>query len=107
MTEFKNNCRIFTAADSDDILTAIQFVSTVRPWTTMMSIGWGYGANMLTKYLADAGDSTVLTAAVCINNTFDLDEATRSFPHHITLDQKLASGLVNILQANKVVDCFR
>ncbi|XP_042390058.1 uncharacterized protein LOC121981545 isoform X1 [Zingiber officinale] len=93
--------RIFTAADSDDILTVIQFVSTVRPWTTMMSIGWGYGANMLTKYLADVGDSTVLTAAVCIDNTFDLDEATRSFPHHITLDQKLTSGLVNILQANK------
>ncbi|RWW79839.1 hypothetical protein BHE74_00011857 [Ensete ventricosum] len=93
--------RLFTAADSDDVLTALQFISTVRPWTTVMGVGWGYGANMLTKYLAEVGESTVLTAAVCVDNPFDLAEATRSFPHHIALDQKLMSGLIDILQDNK------
>ena len=67
-----------------------------------MGVGWGYGANMLTKYLMEVGESTPLTAAVCIDNPFDLHEATRSFPHHITLDQKLTAGLVDILHANKV-----
>ncbi|CAN6224555.1 unnamed protein product [Urochloa humidicola] len=66
-----------------------------------MGVGWGYGANMLTKYLVEVGESTPLTAAVCIDNPFDLQEATRSFPHHIALDQKLMSGLVDILRANK------
>ncbi|XP_065048795.1 uncharacterized protein LOC103992335 isoform X2 [Musa acuminata AAA Group] len=66
-----------------------------------MGVGWGYGANMLTKYLAEVGESTVLTAAVCVDNPFDLAEATRSFPHHIALDQKLVSGLIDILQDNK------
>ncbi|KAJ0983767.1 hypothetical protein J5N97_002123 [Dioscorea zingiberensis] len=93
--------RLFTAADSDDICTAIQYVKKARPWTTLMGIGWGYGANMLTKYLAEVGETTPLTAAVCIDNPFDLDEATRSFPHHVVLDQKLAGGLVDILRANK------
>ncbi|XP_072988410.1 uncharacterized protein [Typha latifolia] len=95
--------RLFTAADSDDVRTAIQFVNGLRPWTTLMSIAWGYGANMLTKYLAEVGESTPLTAAVCIDNPFDLEEATRSFPHHIALDEKLTSGLIDILRTNKEI----
>ncbi|XP_039119779.1 uncharacterized protein LOC120256077 isoform X2 [Dioscorea cayenensis subsp. rotundata] len=66
-----------------------------------MGIGWGYGANMLTKHLAEVGETTPLTAAVCIDNPFDLEEATRSFPHHVVMDQKLAVGLADILRANK------
>ncbi|KAL3535480.1 hypothetical protein ACH5RR_003941 [Cinchona calisaya] len=93
--------RLFTAADSDDISTAIQFINKARPWTTMMGVGWGYGANMLTKYLAEAGEKTSLTAATCIDNPFDLEEATRSSPYHILLDQKLKSGLIDILRSNK------
>ncbi|XP_047052617.1 uncharacterized protein LOC124658291 [Lolium rigidum] len=93
--------RLFTAADSDDICTAIGFINNKRPWTTIMGVGWGYGANMLTKYLVEVGESTPLTAAVCIDNPFDLQEATRSFPHNVALDQKLMAGLVDILRANK------
>ncbi|KAJ8486079.1 hypothetical protein OPV22_018564 [Ensete ventricosum] len=93
--------RLFTAADSDDVFTAVRFVSMARPWRTVMSVGWGYGANMLTKYLSEVGESTVLTAAVCIDNPFDLAEVTRSFPHHVSLDQKIRSGLIDILRANK------
>ncbi|XP_077236466.1 uncharacterized protein LOC143877983 isoform X2 [Tasmannia lanceolata] len=96
--------RLFTAADSDDISTAIQFINRSRPWTTLMSIGWGYGANMLTKYLGEVEERTPLTAAACIDNPFDLEEATRSFPHHIALDQKLTGGLIDILCANKSDD---
>ncbi|KAJ1289805.1 hypothetical protein BS78_02G192900 [Paspalum vaginatum] len=66
-----------------------------------MAVGWGYGANMLTKYLVEVGESTPLTAAVCVDNPFDLEEATRLFPHHVALDQKLVAGLVDILHANK------
>ena len=68
-----------------------------------MAVGRGNGANMLTKYLAEVGESTPLTASVCVDNPFDLQEATRSFPHHVALDQKLMPGLVDILSANKVL----
>ncbi|KAK4342367.1 hypothetical protein RND71_038183 [Anisodus tanguticus] len=93
--------RLFTAADSDDISTVVQFINKKRPQTTIMSVGWGYGANMLTKYLAEVGEKTPLTAATCINNPFDLEEATRPTPYHIALDQKLTRGLLDILQSNK------
>ncbi|KAM1587503.1 hypothetical protein ACFX1X_026982 [Malus domestica] len=93
--------RLFSAADSDDISTAIQFITKARPWTTLMGVGWGYGANMLTKYLAEAGESTPLTAATCIDNPFDLEEATRSSPHQMAIDQSLTDGLIDILRSNK------
>ncbi|KAL5728515.1 hypothetical protein ACHQM5_001589 [Ranunculus cassubicifolius] len=93
--------RLFTAADSDDICTAIQFVNKARPGNTLLSIGWGLGANMLTKYLAEVSEKTPLTAATCIDSPFDLEEATRSSPYHVAIDQKLTSGLVDILQSNK------
>ncbi|XP_006353768.1 uncharacterized protein [Solanum tuberosum] len=92
--------RLFTAADSDDISTVVQFINKKRPWSTVMSVAWGYGANMLTKYLAEVGEKTPLTAATCINNPFDLEEATRTTPYHIALDQKLTRGLVDILRSN-------
>lgn len=97
------NCRLFTAGDSDDISTALRFLTKTRPWTTLTAVGRGYGANMLTKYLAEAGERTPLTAAVCIDNPFDLEEITRTSPYSTSLDQQLTSGLVEILLANKVV----
>ncbi|MED6156081.1 hypothetical protein PIB30_011543 [Stylosanthes scabra] len=95
--------RLFTAADSDDICMAINYINKARPWTTLMGVGLGYGANMLTKYLAEVGERTPLTAATCIDNPFDLDEATRTSPYHDVSDQKLTSGLKDILQTNKAL----
>lgn len=99
-------CRLFTAADSDDVSTAIQFINKERPWTTLMGVGWGYGANMLTKYLAEVGDNTPLTAATCVDNPFDLEAASRSFSYNRAIDQKFTRGLVDILKSNKVIKIF-
>ena len=55
---------------------------------------------MLMKYLAD-------TAATCIDNPFDLEEATRSFPYHMAIGHKFIGGLIDILRSNKVGDCFQ
>nr|POF27044.1 hypothetical protein CFP56_31987 [Quercus suber] len=67
-----------------------------------MAVGWEYGANMLTKYLAEAGENTPLIAAMCIDNPFDLEEATRSSPYHMAIEQKLTGGLIDILRSNKL-----
>ncbi|EPS66095.1 hypothetical protein M569_08680, partial [Genlisea aurea] len=92
--------RLFTAADSDDVFTAMQFVNKKRPLSTLMAVGWGYGANMLTKHLAEYGERTPLTAATCIDNPFDLVEANRSHLHK-SCDQRLRDGLIKIFQDNK------
>ncbi|KAF3954044.1 hypothetical protein CMV_020567 [Castanea mollissima] len=56
---------------------------------------------MLTKYWVEAGENTLLTAAMCIDNPFDLEEATRSFPYHMAIGQKFTGGLIDILRSNK------
>ena len=72
-----------------------------------MVVGWEYDANMLTKYLVEARENTPLIAAMCIDNPFDLEEATRSSPYQMAIDQKLVGGLIDILRSNKVGDCFQ
>ncbi|KVH94043.1 hypothetical protein Ccrd_003900 [Cynara cardunculus var. scolymus] len=92
--------RLFTAADSDDIRTTVQFINKARPWTTLMGVGLGYGANMLTKYLAEVGEKTPLTAATCLDNPFDLKGSAAS-SNRLYVDQNLTCGLIDILQSNK------
>ena len=67
-----------------------------------MAIAWGYGANMLTKYIAEAGDETPLTAAVCIDNPFDLNEAARLRSRFSAVEERLICGLIEMLGNNKV-----
>ncbi|CAA0818705.1 alpha/beta-Hydrolases superfamily protein [Striga hermonthica] len=95
--------RLFTAADSDDISTAVRYIHKKRPWTTLMGVGWGYGANMLTKYLAESGEKTPLTAATCIDNPFDLEEAMKSTVYHTDFDLRHTNGLIEILHRNKEI----
>ncbi|KAK9991557.1 hypothetical protein SO802_026542 [Lithocarpus litseifolius] len=62
------------------------FINKARPWIALMAVGWEYGANMLTKYLTEAGENTLLSTATCIDNPFDLEEATMSSPYHMAID---------------------
>ncbi|GJU76830.1 hypothetical protein Tco_1273900 [Tanacetum coccineum] len=70
---------LFTVKDDDEseTYTSVHFInSRDRPWTTLMAIGFGYGANMLTEYLAEVGEDTQTSyqdAAIelgkeCVNN---------------------------------------
>ncbi|PWA81280.1 alpha/Beta hydrolase fold protein [Artemisia annua] len=86
--------RLFTAADSDDVDTAVHFINRARPWTSLMAVGLGYGANMLTKYLAEVGEDTPLTAATCLDNPFDLTVPSPD-------QHSLTRGFIEILQSNK------
>nr|XP_043626809.1 uncharacterized protein LOC122598278 isoform X2 [Erigeron canadensis] len=90
--------RLFTPADTDDISTTIRFINRARSCTTLMAVALGYGANMLTKYLALVGDDTPLTSAVCLDNPFHLKHPAL---HHPSLDHHLTNGFIHILQRNK------
>ncbi|CAM8960958.1 unnamed protein product [Rhodiola kirilowii] len=63
-----------TAGDSDDVCKAVQFISEMRPMTTIMGVGWGYGAN--------------------IRGPKDLSQ-------QLSIDRKLLDGLKDILRSNK------
>lgn len=96
--------RIFTAADSDDVHLAVHHISRTRPQSTLLVIGWGFGANMLAKYLGEDSAATPVMAAVCISNPFNLEEMSRYLARTRDgeLDRAFTKGLVDILAANKV-----
>ena len=83
------------------LLTAMMSTQlyTSSTGTTLMAVGFGYGANMLTKYLAEVGEDTPLTATTCFDNPFDL---TVSPPDQ----HSLTHGFIEILQSNKVCCLF-
>jgi predicted alpha/beta-fold hydrolase len=90
--------------DSDDVRLIIQHIMSAQTEATVMEVGWGFGANMLAKYLGEEAGSTSLLAAVCISNPLDLQETSR----HLSrtkggkFDRAMADGFVRILEANKV-----
>ncbi|CAK9217031.1 unnamed protein product [Sphagnum troendelagicum] len=97
--------RIFTAADSDDVHLAVHHISRTRPQSTLLVIGWGFGANMLAKYLGEDSAATPVMAAVCISNPFNLEEMSRYLARTRDgeLDRAFTKGLVDILAANKML----
>ncbi|GKE61238.1 hypothetical protein Tco_1511605 [Tanacetum coccineum] len=45
--------------DESGTYTSVHFINSRDiPWTTLMAIGFGYGANMLTEYPAEVGEDT-------------------------------------------------
>jgi predicted alpha/beta-fold hydrolase len=99
--------RVFSAADSDDVRLAVKFVANSRNWATILGVGWGLGANALTTYLGKEGSYTPLTAAVCIDNPFDLTSVTRpiSGSRWVDYNQSMSKGLAQIVDTNKVCGC--
>jgi predicted alpha/beta-fold hydrolase len=97
--------RIFTAADSDDVHLAVHHISRTQPQSTLLVIGWGFGANMLAKYLGEDSAATPVMAAVCISNPFNLEEMSRYLARTRDgeLDRAFTKGLVDILAANKML----
>lgn len=95
---------MFSGVDSDDVRLAVQHIVRERPGSSVMGVGWGWGANMLTKYLAEEAGSTSLMAAVAISNPFDLQQSSMflGMTNGGQLDRVMAKGLVNILKNNKV-----
>lgn len=95
---------MFSGADSDDVRLAVQHIVRERPGSSLMGVGWGWGANTLTKYLGEESGSTSLIAAVAISNPFDLQQSSMYLGISNTgqLDRVMAKGLVSILEENKV-----
>ena len=97
--------RVFTAADSDDVRLAVRHIIHERPGYTLMGVSWGFGANILAKYLGEEAGAALLMAAVCISNPFDLEKSSThlSRTRGPKPDHAMAEGLVNIVRENQVL----
>ena len=57
--------QLYSAGHTDDIRTALLYIASIYPEAPLLGIGFSLGANVLTRYLAQEGEHSRLSAA-CI-----------------------------------------
>ena len=55
--------QLYSAGHTDDIRTALLYISSRYPDAPLLGIGFSLGANVLTRYLAQDGDRSRISAA--------------------------------------------
>ena len=58
--------RFFSAAASDDLKCAALYVHSLFPRAKMIGIGFSLGANVLTRYLGEEGERSLLSSGCAI-----------------------------------------
>ena len=58
--------QLYSAGHTDDIRTALLYISTLYPDAPLLGIGFSLGANVLTRYLAQEGEQSRLSAGCAV-----------------------------------------
>lgn len=58
--------QLYSAGHTDDIRAALMFISSMYPKAPLLGIGFSLGANVLTRYLAQEGEQSRLTAGCAL-----------------------------------------
>jgi predicted alpha/beta-fold hydrolase len=62
----------FIASRTSDLRQAVKFIKQKFPNSPLLAAAYSMGANILTKYLAEEKENSVILGAVSISNPFDL-----------------------------------
>jgi len=94
----------FHAGKSDDVRAVIHHIRENYPHAPLFAIGFSLGANILGKYLGEAGDQTPLSAAVLLSNPFDL-AASSSYLNETwfgrCIDARMATNLKEWMEPHR------
>lgn len=69
--------RPYNAGRTDDFRETVSEIHRRYPSAKIVAVGFSMGANVLTRYVAEEGESCLLTAAVGVSNPFDLAGSTQ------------------------------
>eukprot|EP00727_Mastigamoeba_balamuthi_P002445 m51a1_g12198 hypothetical protein (397) ;mRNA; r:46794-48693 len=68
--------RPYNAGWTEDVRQAVATVRARYPQAPVFLVGYSLGANVVTRYVAEEGESCVLTAAAAISSPLDLRQST-------------------------------
>ncbi|EQC34322.1 hypothetical protein SDRG_08095 [Saprolegnia diclina VS20] len=87
-------------ADVKEVVAHLRATSAPAP-TPLIAVGYSLGANILLKYVGEAGNLCLLTAAISLANPYDLEMTTAhlatSWWHRQIYNKALTSGLVKLI----------
>ena len=64
--------QFYSASFTQDMRCVVAHLASKYPKSRLFAAGWSLGANILTRYLGEEGESTPIQAAVVMCNPFDL-----------------------------------
>ena len=54
--------QLYSAGHTDDLRTALLYISNLYPRARLLGLGFSLGANVMTRYLGEEGDRSKLTS---------------------------------------------
>ena len=69
-----NTQKLATLCELDDITEIIEYIHQKYKYSDLVAIGYSFGAISLLGYLGIHGKASLLTAAVCVSTTLDLNQ---------------------------------
>lgn len=58
--------RLYSGAASDDLKCAVLYVHSLFPQAKMVGLGFSLGANVLTRYLGEEGEQSLLSSGCAL-----------------------------------------
>lgn len=96
--------RLYSAANFDDIELAVDHVRENNPKSRIVAAGFSMGGMVLTRYLAERGDSAKVDAAMLISANYDLVNGTKAMesgPINRLIMRVMTKALVDVLWSDK------
>ncbi|MGH8608103.1 MAG: hydrolase [Gammaproteobacteria bacterium] len=75
--EINRLARSYHSGDTGDMRFLFQYLRHRHPGQVLAAIGFSLGGNALLKYLGEAGNASLLSAAAAVSVPFELDRAAR------------------------------
>lgn len=100
--------KLYNAYDTDDFRDTLEYLHQTYPMAKLVAVGFSLGANLLTKYMGEAGAQCLLERGVAICCPFDMEVAGRALDKRTLLNDRvfqpnLMATLKRILKRNMEV----
>ncbi|TCD69717.1 hypothetical protein EIP91_006484 [Steccherinum ochraceum] len=100
--------RLYSGGTTDDIRTALMYISSLYPNAPLLGIGFSLGANVLTRYLAEEGERSRLNAGCVLASPWDfvanIEALDSTLFRRVVYSRTLGQNLVTL--ANRHVDAL-
>ncbi|KAJ2553601.1 hypothetical protein EV175_002885 [Coemansia sp. RSA 1933] len=102
--------KLYNAYDTSDYRDCVHHIHACFPDAPLVGVGFSLGANLLTKYLGEQGEASLLAAAVAVCCPFDIEVAGRALDRRgILNDHVFQPNLMATLKrlVTRNMDIFR
>ena len=91
--------RLYSAAASDDLKCAALYVHSLFPRAKLVGVGFSLGANVLTRYLGEEGEQSLLSsgcAMACVRRASVAPSRSQPFTYSLSVAMELGREFYSV-----------